>query len=173
MIHDPEVLILDEPTDGLDPNQKHHVRSLINEMSRDKAIIVSTHILEEVEAVCTDTVIISDGKLVKSGTPEELLKSDPDHNSIVVLTKKKDATQVKDVLSTLGFVSEIGQRTARHNCLTFRVNTKKKAKSLSQVNKLIRDRDLPVEEVYMAKGALDKVFRQITTKAERRDGKNA
>ena len=64
--------------------------SLINEMSRDKAIIVSTHILEEVEAVCTDTVIISDGKLVKSGTPEELLKSDPDHNSIVVLTKKKD-----------------------------------------------------------------------------------
>ena len=72
LIHDPEVLILDEPTDGLDPNQKHEVRELINKMARDKCIIVSTHILEEVEAVCSRTIIISRGKILVDSTPETL-----------------------------------------------------------------------------------------------------
>jgi ABC-2 type transport system ATP-binding protein len=72
ILHDPEVLILDEPTDGLDPNQKHQVRKLITTMARDKAIIVSTHILEEVEAVCTRAVIIDRGRVVADGTAAEL-----------------------------------------------------------------------------------------------------
>jgi len=72
LIHDPEVLILDEPTDGLDPNQKYEVRELINKMSRDKCIIVSTHILEEVEAVCSRTIIISRGRILVDSTPEKL-----------------------------------------------------------------------------------------------------
>ncbi len=72
LIHDPDVLILDEPTDGLDPNQKHEVRKLINEMAKDKSIIVSTHILEEVEAVCSRTIIISRGRMLVDSTPEKL-----------------------------------------------------------------------------------------------------
>jgi len=72
LIHDPEVLILDEPTDGLDPNQKYEVRQLIKKMSAEKCIIVSTHILEEVEDVCTRTIIISRGKILADSTPEEL-----------------------------------------------------------------------------------------------------
>jgi ABC-2 type transport system ATP-binding protein len=72
LIHDPEVLILDEPTDGLDPNQKHEVRNLIREHSKTKAIIFSTHILEEVDAVCTRAIIIDRGRIVASGTPDEL-----------------------------------------------------------------------------------------------------
>ena len=72
LIHDPDVLILDEPTDGLDPNQKHEVRKLINEMASDKSIIVSTHILEEVEAVCSRTIIISRGRILVDSTPEKL-----------------------------------------------------------------------------------------------------
>lgn len=72
LIHDPDVLILDEPTDGLDPNQKHDVRKLINKMAKDKCIIVSTHILEEVEAVCSRTIIISRGKILVDSTPESL-----------------------------------------------------------------------------------------------------
>ena len=72
MLHDPPVLLLDEPTDGLDPNQKHHVRSLIAEMASEKAIIISTHILEEVEAVCTRAVIIGRGKVLADGTAAEL-----------------------------------------------------------------------------------------------------
>lgn len=72
LIHDPEVLILDEPTDGLDPNQKHEVRQLINKMAADKCIIVSTHILEEVEAVCSRAIIISRGRILVDSTPEKL-----------------------------------------------------------------------------------------------------
>jgi len=72
LIHDPPVLILDEPTDGLDPNQKHEVRGLINKMAKDKCIIVSTHILEEVEAVCSRMIIISRGRIMVDSTPEKL-----------------------------------------------------------------------------------------------------
>ncbi len=72
LIHDPEVLILDEPTDGLDPNQKYEVRRLINKMAKDKCIIISTHILEEVEAVCSRTIIISEGRVLVDSTPEKL-----------------------------------------------------------------------------------------------------
>ncbi len=77
ILHDPEVLIMDEPTDGLDPNQKFVVREMIREMAADKAIIISTHILEEVDAVCTRAIIISDGLIVANGTPAELRARDP------------------------------------------------------------------------------------------------
>jgi gliding motility-associated transport system ATP-binding protein len=77
LIHDPEVLILDEPTDGLDPNQKHEVRTLIRQMGASKAIIFSTHILEEVEAACTRAIIIDRGRIVANGTPQELMARSP------------------------------------------------------------------------------------------------
>ncbi len=77
ILHDPQVLIMDEPTDGLDPNQKFVVRQMIKEMSADKAIIVSTHILEEVDAVCTRAIVISGGQIVANGTPAELRARDP------------------------------------------------------------------------------------------------
>ncbi|MBT4717864.1 MAG: ABC transporter ATP-binding protein, partial [Rhodospirillaceae bacterium] len=84
ILHDPEVLILDEPTDGLDPNQKHQVRELIAEMSADKAIVISTHILEEVSAVCSRAVIIAEGKIVFDGSPDELAGRSPTHNAVTV-----------------------------------------------------------------------------------------
>ena len=77
ILHDPEILIMDEPTDGLDPNQKHEVRSLIKEMASEKAIIISTHILEEVDAVCTRAMIIASGQLLYDGTPAELMQKSP------------------------------------------------------------------------------------------------
>ena len=77
ILHDPEVLVLDEPTDGLDPNQKHEVRTLIREMSRNKAIVLSTHILEEVEAVCTRAIIISRGRVLFDGSPNDLQSQGP------------------------------------------------------------------------------------------------
>lgn len=77
IIHDPPVLIMDEPTDGLDPNQKHVVRGMISEMTANKAIIVSTHILEEVDAVCTRAIIINNGAIVANGTPRELRAKSP------------------------------------------------------------------------------------------------
>ncbi|HVS18726.1 MAG TPA: ABC transporter ATP-binding protein, partial [Planctomycetota bacterium] len=82
ILHDPEVLVLDEPTDGLDPNQKHEVRALIRSMAADKVIVLSTHILEEVEAVCTRVIIIAGGKLVVDCTPAELAARSSLHNSV-------------------------------------------------------------------------------------------
>jgi ABC-2 type transport system ATP-binding protein len=78
LIHDPDILIMDEPTDGLDPNQKHDVRNLIKRMGENKAIIFSTHILEEVEAACTRVIIIDRGKIVANGTPQELKSRSPE-----------------------------------------------------------------------------------------------
>lgn len=92
IIHDPEVLIMDEPTDGLDPNQKFTVREMIKEMAADKAIVISTHILEEVDAVCTRAIVISDGEIKADGTPSELKSKDPSGRLDVVfrnLTMKK------------------------------------------------------------------------------------
>jgi ABC-2 type transport system ATP-binding protein len=77
VLHDPPVLVMDEPTDGLDPNQKHTVRTMIREMSREKVIIISTHILEEVEAVCARAIIISNGRIVANGTPDDLRAKSP------------------------------------------------------------------------------------------------
>ena len=77
LLHDPAVLVLDEPTDGLDPNQKHEVRELIRRMAPEKAIVISTHILEEVDAVCTRAIVIARGKIVADGTPAELERRHP------------------------------------------------------------------------------------------------
>lgn len=93
IIHDPQVLIMDEPTDGLDPNQKFTVREMIREMAADKAIIISTHILEEVDAVCTRAIVIANGEIKADGTPAELRSKDPSGRLDVVfrnLTMKKE-----------------------------------------------------------------------------------
>ena len=89
ILHDPDVLILDEPTDGLDPNQKHQVRSLIKEMAPDKAIVISTHLLEEVSAVCSRAIIISNGNIVFDGTPKEFAKLGPLDAAFRELTSEK------------------------------------------------------------------------------------
>ncbi len=94
ILHDPEVLILDEPTDGLDPNQKHEVRLLIKEMAQDKAIIISTHILEEVDAVCSRAVIIAGGKLLFSGTPAELTAKSSLNDSVAITVRMDEAFRV-------------------------------------------------------------------------------
>jgi len=97
ILHDPQVLIMDEPTDGLDPNQKFVVREMIKEMSADKAIIVSTHILEEVDAVCSRVLVIAGGQVVANGTPAELRAKDPQGRLDIVfrnLTMKEGASNV-------------------------------------------------------------------------------
>lgn len=95
LVHDPAILVLDEPTDGLDPNQKHEMRELIRELAPEKAIVVSTHILEEVEAICTRALIIARGSILADGTPAELLAkapaADPSRSQLVKTTKLEDA----------------------------------------------------------------------------------
>ena len=93
IVHDPPVLILDEPTDGLDPNQKHEVRTLINEMARDKIIVISTHILEEVDAVCTRAIIIARGRIVADDTPAGLAARSRYHNAVSMQLEQPEQLQ--------------------------------------------------------------------------------
>lgn len=160
MLHDPEVLLLDEPTDGLDPNQKHHVRGLITEMAQDKAIVISTHILEEVEAVCSRAVIISDGRLMADGTPEELLQRNPIHNSLVITPGDGNMKDVQALLSGLGKVEAVAG-----NANQIRLS----GASAKDVAAAVQEKNLAIEELYMERGTLDDVFRQITAPEENRN----
>src|SRR6266700_1039136 len=99
IIHDPDVLVMDEPTDGLDPNQKHEVRGLIKRMGEKKAIIFSTHILEEVEAVCSRAIIIDRGKIVASGTPQQLKSSSEQGGAILLAVRGPTGAQLVEKLS--------------------------------------------------------------------------
>ena len=101
LIHDPDILILDEPTDGLDPNQKYEMRNLIKNISQNKAIVISTHILEEVEAVCSRAIIIADGKILANETPENLVNKFLEGDFVSIITSNIiDKKLIKDIKST-------------------------------------------------------------------------
>lgn len=104
IIHDPDVLILDEPTDGLDPNQKHEVRTLIRRMGEKKAIVFSTHILEEVDAACTRAIIIDRGRIVANGTPQELRQRSEMAGAVTMRVKGPTAAELRDRLQSLSTV---------------------------------------------------------------------
>jgi len=112
ILHDPPVLVMDEPTDGLDPNQKHSVRMLINEMAADKAIVISTHILEEVEAVCTRALIIDRGRIVADGTPAALAARSRYHNAVTLTLAPADAAAIRAGLSGLSGIGQIEEQRA-------------------------------------------------------------
>tara|TARA_Y100000746_G_scaffold214161_1_gene207261 strand:+ start:199 stop:1116 length:918 start_codon:yes stop_codon:yes gene_type:complete len=156
LLHDPEVLILDEPTDGLDPNQKYEVRGLIQGMSDDKAIIVSTHILEEVEAVCSRAVIIAKGRIVADDTPEELLKKAPGHNAVII--RSSDLASVRAALSTVEGIAGIEDLDAER----VSIRPKPDAEVVDAVGVALRAKGVVVDEIHVERGRLDDVFRQIT-----------
>lgn len=163
ILHDPPVLIMDEPTDGLDPNQKHHVRSLIAEMARDKAIIVSTHILEEVEAVCTRAVVIDRGRIVADGTAEDLQRRMPYHNAVALKVAAARADAVKDALGSIAGVASIERMAEAGGLIQLRVLPQAGALIAPDVAALLAERGLSVSELYVERGRLDDVFRKITS----------
>jgi ABC-2 type transport system ATP-binding protein len=153
LIHDPEVLIMDEPTDGLDPNQKHEVRNLIRELGKTKAIVFSTHILEEVDAACTRAIIIDRGRIVANGTPEELRN----------MSELAGAVTLQAEGATLEALQALG-RVERVNG-AFRIFPSDKSKSAElarAVVDLVSRRSWKIEGMYSERGELDEVFRRIT-----------
>ncbi len=166
ILHDPDVLILDEPTDGLDPNQKHEVRTLIRSMSKDKAIIISTHILEEVQAVCGRAIIIARGQIVASGTPEELAKNSPGHNAVVVKLK---SPVVDRVLSSILKIKDV-DKVNMNGKSGLIVCPKKGRPILKEVGEAIRKKKVVVEEIYQKTGQLDESFRHLTIDSKKNKG---
>lgn len=157
LLHDPQVLIMDEPTDGLDPNQKQEVRDLIGSMSKDKIIIVSTHILEEVEAVCTRAIIIAGGRILKDASPTELAASSRYHQAVSIRSDAAD--QLKPLLAQVPGVAEV-EYDARSQTLT--AIAKPGQSIFAAIGELIRAQALPIRDLTLERGRLDEVFRTIT-----------
>ncbi len=163
LIHDPQVLILDEPTDGLDPNQKHEVRRLINELSRDKLVIVSTHILEEVHEVCTRAIIIANGRIVADETPAALEARSRYHHAVSLrFDKSEEFSAACREIAALPEVAAV-ETDAREWRLT--ALPKPGTNALSAVSAIIVKHDWDVPELHLEAGRLDEVFRSLTEAA--------
>lgn len=171
ILHDPDVLILDEPTDGLDPNQKFQVRQLIGEMSHDKAIVISTHLLEEVDAVCTRAVVIARGRMVADGTPAELERRSLYYNAVSVRLPRDRVDALKSALDGIGDIDRIEVAETRGEPAHVIVVARDGATIVETVNARMKDRGIAVEQLYVERGRLDDVFRQIT--ADSRAGLDA
>jgi ABC-2 type transport system ATP-binding protein len=163
ILHDPPVLIMDEPTDGLDPNQKHAVRTLLKAMASEKAIIISTHLLEEVEAICTRAVIIDRGRVVADGTPQQLLARSRHHNAVTLVLPSALGDSAKSKLKTLNGVSVIEQSAHGAGAVELTVFPKSGALLIEDVSTLALAEKWDVKEMYAEAGRLDEVFRAITT----------
>ena len=165
ILHDPDVLILDEPTDGLDPNQKHEVRLLIQEMAAEKAIVLSTHILEEVDAVCTRAVIISHGQILADGTPEQLQARSPRHNALQLGLRGVSATEAEPILAAIDGVSSVSLDVAGNEPRFTLFNEFGQSISAA-VSQHIHERGWAVTQMHVETGRLDTVFREITQSGE-------
>lgn len=159
ILHDPPVLILDEPTDGLDPNQKHEVRRLIREMASDKTIVISTHILEEVDALCTRAMIISRGRLLADDSPAGLLERSRYRNAVSLVTGNLEAAA--SALSELDEAREVEVRRGR---LT--VFPSGRGDLFRAVSDCVERHGWDVSQIQLEAGRLDDVFRRVTREQE-------
>jgi len=165
ILHDPEYLIFDEPTDGLDPNQKHEVRIMIREMAAEKAIILSTHILDEVDAVCSRAMIIADGEIVADDTPEGLKAKSPTHGCLMVrITAQDPAALLRPLQEEPSVkVAEILEQEERQARIRILPEDPAAPPIADRILALLADRSAKVHSLFVEEGRLDEVFRSITT----------
>jgi len=162
IMHAPDVLILDEPTDGLDPNQKHEVRRLIEAMSVDRAIIISTHILEEVEAICHRAVIINDGVIVADGTPSELKAKSAYKNAVTILLPSAESERASSALKAINAVEKVEASPEGDN-VRLTVLAKDGADIAASISDISSVSNWGVSQFSVDGGRLDDVFRSLTT----------
>ena len=166
ILHDPKVLILDEPTDGLDPNQKQEVRTLINSMARDKTIIISTHLLEEVHAVCTRAIIIAGGRVLADATPSELEARSRYHQAVSLTAA--NLQEAKEALAKVADIAAIEVDPQDNRITAF----PKPGRSIFiAVGDALKAQNVAVRELALEPGRLDEVFRTITQGAAGREAR--
>jgi ABC-2 type transport system ATP-binding protein len=164
IIHDPEYLILDEPTDGLDPNQKHEVRLMIRKMSAEKAIILSTHILDEVDAVCTRAIIIANGSIVADDTPENLRARSSVHGAVSITLGPADAEAFAACARGIPGIRDVEVLENSDAALKARVFPRNADPLVAeQLVTTLSGRNFEVKTLFVEQGRLDEVFRSITT----------
>ncbi|MGE0213154.1 MAG: ABC transporter ATP-binding protein [Parvibaculaceae bacterium] len=163
IIHDPDVLILDEPTDGLDPNQKFQVRELIKSMGDSKAIIISTHILEEVDAVCDRAIIIDHGRIVSDGTPTQLHARSPEYNAVSMTISKDDVERAVALFKALPEVVAVDQNNKTAQSVALLVRPRNGQFIADLIAQTVRDNNIVVTDLHAEVGKLDDVFRAVTT----------
>jgi ABC-2 type transport system ATP-binding protein len=161
IVHDPAVLILDEPTDGLDPNQKHEVRTLIGEMSRDKIIVISTHILEEVDAVCTRAMVIARGRLVADDTPAGLAARSRYHNAVSLQLQRPD--QLAAARQAVAGIPQVAAVEVDQRGPTLTALPADGAAILAPISDRMAQAGIAVSAIRVEPGRLDEVFRTMTS----------
>jgi ABC-2 type transport system ATP-binding protein len=159
LIHDPPVVILDEPTDGLDPNQKYEMRGILSAMRAEKAIIISTHLLEEVEAVCSRAIIIARGRILADGTPAELAARSRFHNAVRLDIDPVNETRIRGDLAALPDIAAIDRLDEGRALLVVPRDSKPIAGDIAE---LAEGRDWHIGGFTVERGRLDDVFRAIT-----------
>jgi len=162
LIHDPDILILDEPTDGLDPNQKHEMRNLIKTISKNKAIVISTHILEEVEAVCSRAVIIANGKLLANEKPKNLGKNLEDKNVLCVIVSSKLNSVISKKIKADLKNENIKFESEDKLSTKILIEGDEKNLDLNKIITQLKKHKLNIVEASIIKPSLDEIFRKIT-----------
>ncbi|HEV3032352.1 MAG TPA: ATP-binding cassette domain-containing protein [Polyangia bacterium] len=167
MLHDPDILILDEPTSGLDPNQIVEIRSLIKEIGREKTVILSTHILPEVQATCSRIVIISGGKLVADGTPQDLRQRERGSRYRVIVEKNGAAPEaVRDRLASLQGVARCETVAGEQGALAFAIDGAASGDLRKTIFRAAVDNHWTLLELARESASLEDVFRHLTTGEE-------
>ena len=157
IIHDPEILILDEPTDGLDPNQKNDVRKLIRKLGKEKAVIISTHILEEVNAICNRAMIIANGKILIDDKPINILKKSDTHNSVYLSVEEKSATELKNEIVEKRISNEV---MVKNNFCMVKINNSRTTKK--NIDDFLKKNNFTLKHYSIGSGSLEEVFRRLT-----------
>ena len=163
---DPDVLVLDEPTDGLDPNQKQEVRALLREVAGRKAVIVSTHILDEVEAVCSRAVVIAAGRVIADGPPDQLVARSAGHNSLCLRVRRDDAGSAMTAISEVDGLVAIERPDRAGPETEIRIMAAGGADRRDRLRRALDSHRVPVLEFWREHGRLEDVFRSLTQPAE-------
>jgi ABC-2 type transport system ATP-binding protein len=165
VLHDPEYLIMDEPTDGLDPNQKHEVRAMIRAMAENKAIILSTHILEEVEAVCTRAIILAEGKIVANDTPGGLRAMAPGYGVVRFSLSGAPDSGLRAALGGIAGTTEFKTLSTGNGTEVCVHPSNPKEPPVEAIMACLREKGVQVRSFVVDEGRLDEVFRLVTTSA--------
>ncbi|MGN0904128.1 MAG: ABC transporter ATP-binding protein [Alphaproteobacteria bacterium] len=172
LIHDPDVLILDEPTEGLDPNQKREIRALIHRIKESKAIVISTHVLEEVEALCSRAVIIDKGKIVLDDTPRALLSLSSAHQTIYVVVPSFQQEKTATLFSEMKQLALAEDRPDGADGHLFALRPNSSESVAADVVEALRRQDIKIIDFSVEKGRLEEVFYAFTSPEKETAGRN-